>query len=120
MPGANEPSARAVRVKKSRRPDSTWFGVGAAATEACNVTPSNAAKANIQVVFVSLFLFICDSRAAKYISLRRCHGRVEYSCQNPTLGFRLPPDAIRSGFRKRVRKRDFSGGANALRVVAVR
>src|SRR5436309_8015457 len=34
--------------------------------------------------------------------------------------FRSHPDAIRSGFREGVRKRDFSGGANALRVVAVR
>src|SRR5207247_6388511 len=32
----------------------------------------------------------------------------------------LHPDAIWAGFREGVRKRDFSGGANALRVVAVK
>src|SRR5437016_9223720 len=59
MPGVNEPSARAVRVKKSRRPDSTCFGVAATATVLCNVTP-NAAKANKEIILVSLVLFICD------------------------------------------------------------
>ena len=37
-------------------------------------------------------------------SLHRRHGRVEYSRQNPVRAFRLHPDAIRSGFRERVRK----------------
>src|SRR5436190_22454838 len=44
------------------------------------------------------------------------YGRVEHSCQNPALRFRLNPEAIRSGFGERVRKRDFSSSANTIRV----
>jgi len=58
--------------------------------------------------------------SAQSRSLRCCHGRVEHSRKNPTLSSGLNPDAIRSGFWKGIRKRDFSSSANSIRVALVK
>src|SRR2546426_8367652 len=53
-------------------------------------------------------------------SLRRRYSRVKYPCQNSALRFRLNPNAIGSRPGERIRKRDFSGDANGIRVAAVK